>query len=169
MQWSLGVGVEQNWRSCIYFQKTEMFGQFQDLITVDICNLSSKLWWYFKSLIVCWIFIHFALDFTNLFSWCCAIILYCLHYCKKILFYSPIYTGRTDLSKGTWIWPTQGCTKFFYKERNLSGKYWPYYLRPENTGHIISDWKILALDITISEINLIKKVFQTSNFNLYVL
>ena len=75
--------------------------------------------------------------------------------------------------------------KVCYLDRNLAGKYWPYCLKPENTGHIILNWKILAilcqiekywasvriklaLDITISEFNLVKKVFQISNLNKYI-
>ena len=35
--------------------------------------------------------------------------------------------------------------KVRYLDRNLSGKYWPYCLRPENTEHIILNQKILAI------------------------
>ena len=58
----------------------------------------------------------------------------------------------------------QSLHKVLYLGRNLLRKYWPYYFRPENTGHIISDQKLLdfcldklAFDIIISENNMVKK------------
>ena len=47
-----------------------------------------------------------------------------------------------------------------------TGKFWPYYLKPENTGNIILDRIKLALDITISEINLVKKGVSDFQFKL---
>ena len=73
--------------------------------------------------------------------------------------------------------------KVRYLVKNNTGKYWPFYLRLANTGHIIlnrkilailsqtrkyyaSVWLELALDITISEINLVKKGVLDVKFKL---
>ena len=79
-----------------------------------------------------------------------------------------------DVPKKRWRGLSAGVYKVCYLVKNNTEKYQPFYLRPDNTGHIISDRKILvilsktgkyqasvwikqALDITILEIDLVKK------------
>ena len=76
-----------------------------------------------------------------------------------------------------------GVHKVRYLVPNSTGKYWLFYLRPDNTGHNISDRKILAilsqtgkyqasvciklaLDIIISEIYFVKKGVSDVKFKL---